>query len=275
MMIDQYSSKLSNDQIKSWNHDGYLMVEELFMREEIDLLLKIARADQHIARANGRRDAAGRVSKLDLRNELHEDTYSAFVRCRRVVDVVEQLLGDEVYHFHHKMMLKEPLVGGAWEWHQDYGYWYENSACLYPDLASCLIAVDDASRENGCLQVLRGSHKLGRINHGSTGTQVGADMERVEAAMKQLELVHCEMKPGDALFFHSNTLHRSDQNRSLNPRWSLIGCYNTKHNNPYKKMANGHSCYTPLEKWSDDRVGEVARSEWATVFTAEKSPQNP
>ena len=37
------------------------------------------------------------------------------------------MLGDEVYHFHHKMMVKEPRVGGAWEWHQDYGYWYSNN----------------------------------------------------------------------------------------------------------------------------------------------------
>jgi len=36
------------------------------------------------------------------------------------------LLGEEVYHYHSKMMLKEPQVGGAWEWHQDYGYWYKN-----------------------------------------------------------------------------------------------------------------------------------------------------
>eukprot|EP01048_Picozoa_sp_COSAG05_P039381 COSAG05_NODE_19536_length_291_cov_0.713542_1_plen_87_part_10 len=73
---------------------------------------------------------------------------------------MQSLLDDEVYHYHHKMMLKEPLIGGAWEWHQDYGYWYDNG-CLYPDMASCLIAVDRATRENGCLQVVRGSHKLG------------------------------------------------------------------------------------------------------------------
>ncbi len=74
------------------------------------------------------------------------------------------LLGDEVYHYHHKMMLKEPYVGGAWEWHQDYGYWYDYG-CLYPDMGSCFIAVDPATRANGCLQVLPSSHRLGRINH--------------------------------------------------------------------------------------------------------------
>ena len=93
---------------------------------------------------------------------------------------MEAFLGGEVYHYHSKMILKEPRVGGAWEWHQDYGYWYQNG-CLFPDMASCLIAIDPATRANGCLQVLRGSHRMGRIEHGRFGGQTGADPERVEA----------------------------------------------------------------------------------------------
>ena len=147
---------------------------------------------------------------------------------------MERLLGGEVYHWHHKMILKEPFTGGAWEWHQDYGYWY-NNGCLFPDLASCMIAVDRATKENGCLQVLRGSHRMGRIDHGKVGDQTGADMERVAAAMQRLELVHCEMEAGSAIFFHSNLLHCSAQNRSANPRWALICCYNAARNDPYKE----------------------------------------
>ena len=44
------------------------------------------------------------------------------------------------------MMVKEAEVGGAWEWHQDYGYWYNNGA-LFPDMASCMIAVDEAQKK--------------------------------------------------------------------------------------------------------------------------------
>jgi ectoine hydroxylase-related dioxygenase (phytanoyl-CoA dioxygenase family) len=195
-----------------------------------------------------------------LRNELYDDIYSAFVRCSRIVGTMETLLTDEVYHFHHKMMLKEPLVGGAWEWHQDYGYWYKNNACLFPDMASCMIAVDRATKENGCLQVIKSSHRMGRIEHGVTGEQTGADMERVEAALQRLQLVYCELEPGDALFFHSNLLHRSDQNRSANSRWSLICCYNTKHNDPYKPApAGGHPNYHFLERWPDSKIKEIGR----------------
>ncbi len=51
------------------------------------------------------------------------------------------LLGGPVYHYQSKLTAKEPEVGGAWEWHQDYGYWYYNG-CLRPDLLSVMIALD-------------------------------------------------------------------------------------------------------------------------------------
>jgi ectoine hydroxylase-related dioxygenase (phytanoyl-CoA dioxygenase family) len=155
------------------------------------------------------------------------------------------------------MMLKEPKVGGAWEWHQDYGYWY-NNGCLFPDMGSCLIAVDRATKANGCLQVIPGSHKMGRIEHGQTGGQTGADLQRVEMALERLSLVYCELDPGDAIFFHGNLLHRSDQNTSDHPRWSLICCYNTRHNDPF--ITDGrHPNYSPLEIWSDEKVNEILK----------------
>lgn len=244
--------KLTHELTAQFHRDGYIIVPELFDKEEMDLLLRTAKSDRALEQSSyGRKDATGAVSKLALWNDPGDNLYGTIARTERIVNTMETLLGDEVYHWHSKMMLKEPLVGGAWEWHQDYGYWY-NMGCLFPDMASCLISVDRASKENGCLQVLKGSHKLGRMNHGVTGEQTGADMERVEAAMKVFELVYCETAPGTAIFFHGNTLHRSDQNRSTNPRWSLICTYNTKHNTPYK--ASRHAAYTPLKKVPDSAV---------------------
>jgi ectoine hydroxylase-related dioxygenase (phytanoyl-CoA dioxygenase family) len=63
------------------------------------------------------------------------------------------------------------------------------------------------------------------------------------------------MEPGDALFFHCNLLHRSDKNRSPNPRWSLICCYNAARNNPYKE--SHHPRYTPIKKVPDTLIRTV------------------
>jgi ectoine hydroxylase-related dioxygenase (phytanoyl-CoA dioxygenase family) len=246
---------LSDEQAAAFERDGYLIVRALFDSEEADILRRAAKTDAAFQKhAFERRDNEGGTAKLVLWNKAGEDIYGTVARCPRVVDAMEQLLGDEVYHYHSKMSIKEPLTGGAWAWHQDYGYWYQNG-CLFPDLASAFIAVDPNTRENGCMQVLRGSHKMGRMEHGQYGDQSGADPERVNEAMKRLELVYCELEPGDTLFFHSNTLHRSDQNKSPHPRWSFICCYNTKHNNPYKE--SHHPFYQKLEKVPDTRLKEM------------------
>ncbi len=154
-----------------------------------------------------------------------------------------------MYHYHSKLTAKDPYEGGAWEWHQDYGYWY-NNGCLFPLMASCMIALDRSDRENGCLQVLKGSQAMGRVDHiHLDGKQVGADPARVEMAMQQLDLIYCEMDPGDGLFFHSNLLHRSDQNRSARRRWTLLCCYNAARNNP--TIQHHHPFYTKLNVVDD------------------------
>ena len=243
---------LTESQVAQFKADGYLIIRSLFDREEMGLLLQTAKNDRElIAHGFASKDAQGRESRLSLWNHPGDDIYGMIGRGRRIVDAMEQLLGGEVYHYHSKMMLKEPKIGGAWEWHQDYGYWYQNG-CLLPDMASCLIAVDRATKENGCLQLLKGSQRMGRVEHGRFGEQTGADPERVAVAMKRFETVYFEAEPGDALFFHGNALHSSAPNTSPNPRWSLICCYNSRENDPYK--SSHHPQYTPLLKVSDEMV---------------------
>lgn len=252
------SYTLTDQQYDAFQRDGYILISGLFDAEEIGYLQQKARHDRALDQhAFGRGDREGGQVRLSLWNHPGNGLYGMFARCRRVVDTVERLLGDEIYHYHSKMILKDPRIGGAWDWHQDYGYWYANG-CLYPDMASAFIAVDPATRENGCLQVIRGSHHLGRIDHDKNGEQAGADLERVNEALRRLELVYVEMQPGDTLFFHANLLHRSDQNTSEHPRWSMICCYNTRHNNPYKE--SHHPRYTPLHKVADEQVRTVGSS---------------
>lgn len=247
---------VGDQEVELFQKDGFILAKQLYSTDEIQLLSDYARADQQVAsRATSRADAQGGTTTLSLSNDLGDDLYAAVVRSPRVAENMAKLLGDEVYHYHHKMMLKEPLIGGAWEWHQDYGYWYDYG-CLYPTMGSCFIAVDAATKENGCLQVIPGSHHFGRMNHMKVGGQTGADPERVAAAIERLPVQHVVMQPGDAIFFHGNLLHCSDQNTSTSPRWSLICCYNTKSNDPYKESR--HPNYSKLDLISDSDFGTLA-----------------
>ena len=246
---------LSKAEVAEFHERGYTIVPQLFDAEEIALLHRAAKEDHELDKHSfGRADGEGGTVRLSLWNHPGDGIYGMFARCERMVRSCEQLLGGEVYHYHSKMIMKDPRVGGAWTWHQDYGYWYQNGI-LQPLLASVSIAVDGASKENGCLQIIPGSHHCGRIDHVLTGDQAGADRERVDEILKRMPLVYCEMNPGDAIFFHSNLLHRSDQNRSDKPRWSMICCYNAARNDPYKD--SHHPRYTPLKVVADSAIKEV------------------
>jgi hypothetical protein len=69
------------------------------------------------------------------------------------------------------------------------------------------------------------------------------------------------MSPGDALYFHANTLHRSDQNKSEQDRWALICCYNARSNSPYKE--GRHPSYTPLTAVGDDAIKRAGLKRFA------------
>jgi hypothetical protein len=255
----------SDNQIRQYRDAGSILARGLFSPGEISLLARAAREDRELDRRSfGRANGEGGTIRLSLWNHPGDGIYGMFARCHRIVRGAEQLLEGEVYHYHSKMIMKDAKVGGAWAWHQDYGYWYQN-AVLFPLLTSVFIAVDPCTRENGCLQVCPGSHLAGRIDHQLAGDQAGADPDRVAELVKACGIMHVEMNPGDALFFDCNLLHRSDQNRSDHPRWSMICCYNAARNNPYRD--SHHPRYTPLAVVDDGSILRVGIRRFADQET--------
>jgi ectoine hydroxylase-related dioxygenase (phytanoyl-CoA dioxygenase family) len=245
---------LTDAQKAQYASDGYLIVKNFLSQEEVDLLYNIASEDSNIKNnAFDLNDQSGKRTKLTLWFTPGDDTFGLLTRSEKMVNATQALLGEgEVCHFHSKIMQKEPRVGGAWEWHQDYGYWYKNGF-LYPDaMLSVMIALTEATQQNGCLQVLKGSHKMGRFEHLFAGEQQGADMDFVEEALKICERVYVELNPGDALFFHSNLLHMSEANLSDKPRWSLISAYNLSYNVPFREK--NLSCITPVHVVPDTAI---------------------
>ena len=245
--------RLSEDQITKFGQDGYFIVKGLFDIEEISILRTAIEVDPNLKdRLYNRYDSSGRKTIMATWNHPGDSVYGLAARSRRIVDSMETLLGGEVYHYHSKLTAKEPYDGGAWEWHQDYGYWYHNGI-VFPHLCSVMVALDQTNKKNGCLQIVKGSHICGRIEHGVLeGEQVGANVRRVEEILKMLPIEHIEMEPGDGVFFHCNALHRSDQNQSDNRRWTVINCYNLATNNPF--LEHHHPFYTPLQKVDDSAI---------------------
>jgi hypothetical protein len=249
---------LSHIQCQEFDRDGFLLVKDMFSPEEINILLsQVTESGRVKENTRNMPDASGKSSKLAIWSTLGDDVFALVSRSQRIVNGVRILLREEVYHWHSKVMLKEAKVGGAWEWHQDYGYWY-NDGCLYPNMISCMIALDTANKENGCLKVIPGSHLLGRINHGKTGNQAGADLERVAEVEKRLGVHYCEAPSGSALFFHGNTLHSSEPNLSDRHRRAYICTYNALSNIPYGNR--GHGKPEPIPVVPDDAIIQAGKT---------------
>jgi phytanoyl-CoA hydroxylase len=254
--------QLTPQQEADYQKDGYIIVKNFLTKEEIIKLSDTALNDDAIRKnAIDLIDQSGKNTKLTSWYFPGNDAYGLLTKSKRLVESVDKLMdGDSaVCHFHSKLMQKEPKVGGAWEWHQDYGYWYKNEF-LYPDqMISVMVAITEANKANGCLQVIKGSHKMGRVEHGFAGEQVGASQHYINLALKTMELVFVEIEAGDALFFHSNLLHRSEANLSDKARLSLISCYNRRGNVPYNELSK--SSITPLDVVSDEALLQFEATE--------------
>ena len=132
-------------------------------------------------------------------------------------------------------------------------------------MVSIMVALDRSDRENGCLQILKGSHRSGRLDHvGATDEQNEADPERMAGLLARCETVHCELDPGDAVFFHCNTLHGSGLNATDSERVMIFCSYNAVSNAPhveargpndegaYMNITAEERAYRPLTKIADD-----------------------
>jgi hypothetical protein len=130
-----------------------------------------------------------------------------------MVEVASALLGDQAVLYKEKINYK--LAGGAgYAPHQD------APAYRFVDIhLSCMVAIDDSTIENGCLEVVSGAHQaiLPMDDQGCIAAPVVAEMD----------WFHVELKAGQTLWFHSRTPHRSGSNQSANDRRAIYPTYNS------------------------------------------------
>lgn len=238
---------------KFWDK-GYLIIRNAFEEEEMQIVKRV------VASQDGMNQQVMNIQKRILAGErpsfetifvwndtAHEDIFSKAVRSHKIMDRLEWFYDDEIYVYHNKVALKYPAVVG-FSYHQDYAYWY-GMGNLYPDMAAAFIAVDESTRQNGCLKIIEGSHKVGRIDHVFRNgvSDSGVCPDRLAAILQRLPEVYVELNAGDVVVFHCNTLHGSEDNNSQSSRIALIGTYNTKHNDPFG-AGHSHPQYHPQSK---------------------------
>lgn len=131
-----------------------------------------------------------------------------------------QLLGSGVRFWHDQIFYKPAHHGGIVAWHQDYSYWTRTKPIAH---LSCWIALDDATRENGCVHYVPGSHLWNLLPVSGLADQMDAINALLSIEQKeQFKPVPIELTKGQASFHHPLMVHGSYENRTDRPRRGTV-----------------------------------------------------
>lgn len=131
-----------------------------------------------------------------------------------------QLLGGKVRFWHDQLFCKPPKHGGVVAWHQDYSYWTRTQPMAH---LTCWIGLDDATRDNGCVCYIPGSHRWPLLPI----TGLAGDMNAIQTVLSdeqkaQFKPTFAELKAGEAVFHHPLMVHGSYENRTDRPRRAVV-----------------------------------------------------
>jgi ectoine hydroxylase-related dioxygenase (phytanoyl-CoA dioxygenase family) len=217
--------RVTPEQIKRFNEQGYLLVEDIISPEEVLAYSEIYDKflDGSIDAGKNRADlgdGSGKSDKVEAITQIMwpSDFMPALLEMpyhHRALSISRDLLGEDMDFDFDMLISKAPETNSPTPWHQDAAYWIN-----MPDrrAVSCWMALDNSTKENGCMWYVPGSHKLPLRPHHFAGKDGGA----LICECSEEEGLAIEIKPGSCIFHHGQTLHYSRGNSTLGNRRAFI-----------------------------------------------------
>jgi ectoine hydroxylase-related dioxygenase (phytanoyl-CoA dioxygenase family) len=266
---------LSAAERASLDRDGFLVREGVFDTRDLASLAQACEdlVERVTAEAHGEKHLVGsymfeRQAELEMYVKWEPDApellqglepfahlspeLAAWGMDPRLVDPSRAIVGsDELVLFTEKLNLKRANRGGRYILHQDYPYWRGENP-VADRVATAMIFLDDATRENGCLEAAPGSHKEG-VHRMRDVDGFGA-LEMDTDAFDMDRLVPLEVKAGGVVIFGAFLAHRSLPNRSNTDRRALLYSYQPS-GYPHAVELSGARRRARRE-WLEDEAGE-------------------
>lgn len=239
---------LTETERQGWLEDGFIIRQSVFNEAELSQMRSAALAAEDLARE---RSIQGKTYHLDDKrfvdsgsltvqfehhspdcpevrviepvNELVEQ-FDQIVDDPRLTVPMQGIIGQEdLALWTAKLNLKPGKVGSGFGWHQDSPYWVHDSdhVDLLPNV---MLTFDDATLENGCFQVIRGSHKQGCLPGTANGTQLGGFFTD-PTCFSEDDAVPMVVPAGSLIFFSAHSIHGSGINQTDLPRRAIILTY--------------------------------------------------
>jgi ectoine hydroxylase-related dioxygenase (phytanoyl-CoA dioxygenase family) len=155
--------------------------------------------------------------------------------------IARYFLGDDILVKYMSCFLKPARTGSATPWHQDNGLWRDGET----EPCNMWIALDPATRANGCLQFIPGSHRTEIIPHVLYPDSIHGELPRelVREMIARYGVHYIELDPGDAVVWHSSLWHYSPPNTSDQSRIAIAAVWTSK-------AVADRSCYFRRLYWA-------------------------
>ncbi len=252
--------KLTEEQLQQFDRDGFLFFPGLFKPDEVKVLTDEVPRLYAQDRPENIRERAGGVVRTNFAAHLYSDPFARLARHPRMVDPVMQLLGEQLYMHQFKINGKMAFDGDLWQWHQDYGTWFNDDQMPEPRAMNVAIFLDEVNEFNGPLMFIPGSHKLGVIEakHDLVTTSYPLwtiTNDTIRQLVERGGIVAPKGVAGSMILFHSCLVHASTAN--LSP-WNRVSvylslCAVSNHIRRFKRPEFiAHRDFTPIECLPDD-----------------------
>ena len=216
------AERLSEAQLKEYKEKGYLIEENYLSKDELaavqDIVPEITSrlmVDPDESEHIFEKDENGNPVAVRCVHNLLEQhgIFRKFAAKPKLIEIVSSVMSQSMYFFRGIMVIKQRGVGSAFPWHQDYAYWGQGK----PELVGVWIALREATIENGCMDIIPGSHKWGvlPVRNNDPGNPILSEEQENMA-------IPAPVPAGGAIFFHSLLVHKSNPNRSNEDRWAIV-----------------------------------------------------
>lgn len=268
---ERQDGPLSKEEVDEFERKGFISFEGFLPQEEMDGFLQELRDyenDEDLKLSEGTVLEPG---KEEIRSVfgIHEisDRFSRLTRDPRLLAMVQQLLGSNVYIHQSRINYKPGFKGKGFDWHSDFETWHSEDGMPRMRSLSCSIVLTDNGEFNGPLMLIPGSHKIfvpcvGRTPENNykeslKSQEVGVpDFSSLRTLMLEGDIEAPKGRAGSLIMFECNTMHGSNLNMSCWPRSNLFFVYNsvenTLHdpycgNRPRPEFLANRSDWSPLQ----------------------------
>ncbi len=243
----RWEGPLGEEALSRYERDGFLWFDGFFSNERIEPFFEEL---QNMAADKAFMESEGVISDPetgDLRSvfAMHKvsEYFNELTRDPRILGMVRQLLGGDVYIHQSRINDKFGFKGSGFDWHSDFETWHSEDGMPRMRALSASLMLTDNNEFNGPLMLIPGSHQYfvpcggetpdGNWKESLKTQRLGVpDKKTLQQLATKGGIEAPKGRPGSLLLFECNTLHASNKNMSPWPRSNLFFVYNSVDNTP-------------------------------------------